>query len=186
MATQTLVTLDQFMDLPDQEGVWLRELDEGRVIEMSHPSVLHGAIQANVAHLLLSCVERTGTDFLVSQNADFLLGTNIVRCPDVFLLRRSAYAVMEKVRGGALRGAPDLAVEVVSPSDSAEDLDRKVHQYLHAGTTAVWVVYHETQHIMVHRRSGEILNITAGQTLEEPLVLPGERIPADAIFSVIA
>ena len=186
MATQTLLTVDQFLDLPDQEEVWLRELDEGRVIEMAHPSVLHGAIQVKVAQLLLNCVERTGADFLVSQIADFLVGTNSVRCPDVFLLRRSAYAAMERVRGGALRGAPDLAVEVVSRSDTAEDLDRKVHQYLNAGTTAVWVVYYETRHIMVYRRSGEILNITAGQTLEEPLVLPGERIPADAIFSVIA
>ena len=182
MATQTLMTYDQYMDLPDQEGV-IRELDEGRVIEMAHASFLHGAIQAMITHLLRSYLEETGADFAISQNTGFLLAPDIERAPDVCALRRSSHEAMETVRG-ALRGCPDLAVEVISDSDTASDIDRKVVQYLRAGATAVWVFYPETRNVLVRRRSGETRLLNSGQILEEPDLFPGLKIPVDRIFSV--
>ncbi|MBI3666324.1 MAG: Uma2 family endonuclease [Acidobacteria bacterium] len=183
MATQTLVTFDQFMDLPEQEGVD-RELDEGRVIEMPHPSFLHGAIQGRVFHFFTVYLERTGADFHASLNTGFRLGPETVRAPDVCLVRRSSYAAMEAVKG-ALLGFPDLAVEIVSPSDTAADMDRKIEQYLRAGAAAVWVFYPETRHVMIRRRSGETRIVTSGQTLEEPELLPGLSILVDHVFSGI-
>ncbi|HYM13121.1 MAG TPA: Uma2 family endonuclease [Bryobacterales bacterium] len=186
MATQTLQTLmtfEQYADLPEQEGVF-RELDEGRVIETSHRSLLHGAVQANVAHILGNHLDQTGADFILTQNAGFLLGPDTDRAPDVSLVRKSTLAGREVVKGGSLRGAPDLAVEVVSPTDMAEDLDRKTEQYLRAGTTAVWIVYPETKHVIIHRRSGEARRVGPGQSLEEPELLPGLRIAVDQIFAI--
>ena len=109
-----------------------------------------------------------------------------MRIPDVFLIRKPAARAAPVIRGGALAVAPDLAVEVVSPSDSASDLDRKVHQYLAAGTPLVWVVYPVTKNIMVYRKSGERLEFAVGQQVSDPELLPGLNIPVDEIFADLA
>ena len=177
MATATLLTFDQYLDLPEVDGV-RRELDEGRVIEMALASFLHGAIQGRVFYFLTIWQQQTGAAFHISQNAGFRVGRDTNRGPDVCAVRKSVLAAMEKTRG-AYVGAPDLAVEVISESDTAVDIDRKIRQYLEAGATAVWIIYPETRRVIVYRRSG----ISSPQVLEEPELLPDLRIPVEAIFA---
>lgn len=64
MATQTLMTCEQYADLPEQEGVSY-ELDEGRLIEMPQPNPLHGALQAHISRLIGNAIERMGADLIV-------------------------------------------------------------------------------------------------------------------------
>ncbi len=177
MATTTLVTFDQYLDLPEVDGA-RRELDEGRVIEMAHASALHGAVQGRVFHFATVWQSQTGADFYIFQDTEFRLGPDTSRAPDVCLVRKSAFPAMKKVRG-VYAGVPDLAVEVLSENDPTGDVDRKIRQYLNAGTTAVWAFHLEPRHVIVYRPSG----ITAPQVLEEPELLPGLRIPVDAIFA---
>jgi Uma2 family endonuclease len=178
--TQTLLSFEEFAALPEEEGVWL-ELDEGVVIEMPAASFPHGSIQANVAAELVAWRRRTGADIRVSLSAAFRLAPRTVRLPDVCLIRNSTYESMEKTRG-VLQGAPDLAVEVISPSNSARDLNRKVEQYLRAGAQAVWLLYDDTRYVIVHRQ-GEIRKYESGQVLEEPGLLPGFSVPVDELFA---
>ena len=182
MATQTLLTVEKFLELPDQEGL-IRELDEGRIIEMSAPSFSHAVIVTTIAYLLKVFVEKTASEFIVAQGSGFALAADTMRIPDVFLIRKPAARDAPVIRGGALAVAPDLAVEVVSPSDSAGDLDRKVHQYLAAGTPLVWVVYPVTKNIMVYRKSGERQEFAVSQQVSDPELLPGLNIPVDEIFA---
>jgi len=183
MATQTLVSFEQFAEIPEKEGVLYTELDEGVVIEMAHPSFAHGGVQGNVFAFLKT---HAGSDFLISQNAGFVLAPDVVRAPDVCLVRRAALEAMERVKGGSHRGAPDLAVEVVSESETARDLDRKVQQYLRSGATAVWALYPDTRYVTIYRRSGETLRVGPGQSFQEPELLPGVSIPVDDFFAGIA
>ena len=110
---------------------------------------------------------RTGADYYVLNNAGFLLETATVRIPDVSVVRKSSLASMERVRG-ALRGAPELAIEIVSEHEEAADLDLKIRQYLKAGAGAVWATYPKTRHVLVYRRSGETRDVGPEQFLEEP------------------
>lgn len=180
MTTQTLVSVEEFLDLPEREGARL-ELSEGRIVEMASASPLHCALQSRFSHWFEAWIDRTRADFYAFVNLGFVLETATVRLPDVSLVRKSSYASMERVRG-ALRGAPGLAIEVVSEHEEAEDLDLKIRQYLNAGATAVWAVYPKTRHVLAYRRSGETRDVGPGQTLEEPDVLPGLGIPVDELF----
>ena len=84
MATQTILTVEQYLGLPEQEGV-IRELDEGRIVEMSPTGFPHGIFVARIAYLLLRHVERTGAPYWVAEGPGFRLGPATVRIPDAFL-----------------------------------------------------------------------------------------------------
>ena len=180
MATQTLISVEEFLDLPEREGVRL-ELAEGQVIEMPAASPLHGALQSRFSYWFEAWISGTGADYYALSNTGFALETATVRIPDVSVIRKSSLASMERVRG-ALRGAPELAIEIVSPYENATDLDLKIRQYLNAGAVAVWAVYPKTRHVLIHRRSGEMWDAGPGQALEEA-DLVGLRIPVDTLFT---
>jgi Uma2 family endonuclease len=181
MTTQTLVSAEEFLDLPEREGVRL-ELSEGRIVEMASASPLHCALQSRFSHWFEAWIDQFRANFYAFVNLGFVLETATVRIPDVSLVRKSSFASMERVRG-VLRGAPELAIEVVSEHEEAADLDLKIRQYLNAGATAVWAVYPKTRHVLAYRRSGETRDVGPGQTLEEPDVLPGLQIPVDELFA---
>jgi len=79
------------------------------------------------------------------------------------------------------RGAPDLAVEVVS-SETAARLKTKIELYLEHGSKAVWVVYPEARLVEIHSASGQVTKFKQDQILEDPDVLPGFSTPVGAIF----
>ncbi len=180
MATQTLLTAEQFLELPEEEGI-IRELDEGRLVEMAPPNLTHGIMVSRVSTLLTRHVEKKGAGFWVVSGPGFQLATEILRIPDAFLIRKSAADSMDTSRGW-YEGVPDLVVEVVSPSDKASDLDRRVHQYLSAGASALWVFYPETRHVMVFHQNGRRLDLREGQDLTLPDLLPELRIEVSRIF----
>jgi len=78
--------------------------------------------------------------------------------------------------------SPDLAVEVVSPTDSAAHIQAKVQEYLEAGTRLVWVVYPRTQTVVVYRPSGEALVLGEEDMLTGEDVLPGFACRVGDIF----
>ena len=87
-----------------------------------------------------------------------------IRQPDVSVISR------ERIRATSadsyFEGAPELAVEIVSPSDSAEDLDSKIRQYLESGAEQVWILYPKsrTGHVFSAGAAPRIL--TEDQTLD--------------------
>jgi Uma2 family endonuclease len=79
------------------------------------------------------------------------------------------------------RGAPDLAIEVVSESESALDLRQKIQDYLDAGSKAVWAFYPKVRVIAVYDRTG-VKELRADQVLEAPEILPGFQAKVDEFF----
>lgn len=113
---------------------------------------------------------------------DFKLETSTVRIPDL------AFISGQRWRGvdphALLDFAPDLAVEVVSPSNNADDLALKVRQYLRAGSALVWVVYPESKMVYIFRpgERPEVREAEAGHSLDAPELLPGWSLPLRTHF----
>ena len=180
MATSTtLLSLAEFQDLPDN-GM-RNELSEGELIEMPPPKHLH----SQAAHAFLFRLYEAAkqyTQFSVRSEAAYLLSRNppTVRASDVSVLRT------ERVAGtpadGYIPGAPELAIEVISPSDTAEDLMHKIQQYLEAGATTVWAAYPKDGTIQVYRRGEPALTLGPGDRLEEPTLLPGWSAQVSEFF----
>ena len=177
MATATLLSVEEYLALPPKEGVSY-EYDEGRVIEVPSHSLENAEIQARTIGKFLEAMHG---DFIVAGPTGFWLTPQVERIPDVCVLGRDKAASME-VFHGSRRGAPDLAIEIVSPKESATELETKIGQYLAAGVTAVVLLYRESRHLWVCRAGGEARRLVAGEFLEIAELLPGLRIPIDDLF----
>ncbi len=84
---------------------------------------------------------------------------------------------------GHARIAPDLAVEVISPNESVKKLDKKIKDFLNAGVSLIWIVYPETQSVLVQRLDGTARRLQVGDFLDGEDVLPGFRLEVAALFS---
>jgi Uma2 family endonuclease len=182
MAATTLLTSDQFLAMPeefDQHGNRIKdELIGGEVVKMAFPSLPHDLIKNQINAVLLRSLDsrpELGLRSLVE------IGTHVsdydAFMPDVSVVQRSRLSDAR-----IFQGAPNLAIEVVSPSDTAKHLKRKVDAYLEGGAKSVWIVYPEARSVMVH--SGDsVRELKGDQPLTDPL-LPGFSTPVAAFFEL--
>jgi len=177
-----VTSLEAFLALPDQEGV-RREFDEGEVIEMGSPSRIHQILALTIGALLRACAKKSSEAWDAAVGIGFRLSSDAVRQPDVCIARKATLDAMEVVAGNYHVGAPELVVEVVSPTDAATDIHRKTHQYLDAGARSVWIVHTDDRHVMVFRSDRSIVEYRPGETITEPGLLPELSIQVNEIFA---
>jgi Uma2 family endonuclease len=179
MRTKTLLTADELEQMPDDDSVQI-ELDEGEAITMLPASMDHGDCESNIILLLGNYVKKHRLGRVLTGDTGFRLRDDTVRAPDVAFVRRER---VEAVRHrGFGRGAPDLAVEIFSPSDSVRHLMRKVKQYFAAGCHTVWIMYPERLEVNVLEASGADRLLQAGDLLEAPELLPGFSVLVAELF----
>ncbi|NJO82867.1 MAG: Uma2 family endonuclease [Blastochloris sp.] len=149
---------------------------------MSRPKPRHGAIAATLTVLIGSHVrsKTLGRIFIES-------GFVLARDPDVVRGPDFAFVAADRAPQGTqldeyLNGAPDLAVEVVSPNDIATDIRRLINLYFAAGARLVWIVYPEFMLVEVHRADNTISVLHVDDELDGEDVLPGFRTPVRALF----
>ncbi len=178
MGTKTLLTLEQFDQLPTPEGV-LYELNEGELVTMTKPMPRHNLVRDRISHILAHFAEgrKLGTVFL---ETEYQLSPETVRAPHVSLVPADRMRGIDLDR--RITGAPALAVEVVSPTDLALELARKVEQYLAAGARAVWVVYPNTREVHVFHAGGAASILGPEDRLEAPDLLPGFAVEVRQLF----
>ena len=167
------------------EGDVRRELVDGEVIEMPPAGGVHGKLLVRISRLLEEHVERLGSGEVVAGDVGFVLvfpqDPERVRAPDVAFIS-SARLPEGRLPPGFLQGAPDLAVEVLSPSDNPLQIQQKVRDYLEAGGRLVWLVAPEAKTVTVYRADGSARLLREQDVLDGEDVLPGLRIPLVEIF----
>lgn len=177
---QHLITAEEFSRLPGNER---QELVRGEIVEMMRPSKEHGKIAAKTATLLQKWVEQ-GAGGEVGVEAGFILAhdPDTVRGPDVYYVSNDRLAADDKANA-FWTVAPDLAVEVVSPSETADEVLEKISDYLAAGAPLVWVIYPRTRKVLVHTPGGMARTYGETDTIEHPDVLPGFSCKVADLFN---
>ena len=174
------MTAEEFWNLPDDGK--RRSLVRGEVVEEVRPGALHGVVVLRLGSRLERWSEG-GPGGTVGVESGFFLGRDpdTVRGPDVF------YVAPERVPDAGIpeafwNVAPDLAVEVVSPSEKVGDVREKVRDYLAAGTPLVWVVYPRTREVVVHTPDGLARTHEGEDVLEGFESLPGFACAVSDLF----
>ena len=159
------------------------ELVAGRVVRMTPTNPTHGRIEVNVAAALRHFVRTQNLGVVMAGEVGVFTTRNpdTVRAPDVLFLSHERDKRRER-RQGFLDVAPELAVEILSPTDRPDQVRRKVGEYLAAGVLQVWVVDPASRTVQVYRDRGERLTLAPGAVLTGGDVLPGFELPVDDIF----
>ncbi len=121
---------------------------------------------------------------IVGTEAGFVLdrGPDVVRAPDLYFVRA------ERLPGGRIPVqfydlVPDLAVEVISPSETAEGVQEKVRDYLAAGSNLVVLVYPRTRLLIAHAADGSSRTYREDEVFSDPTVLPGFSCRVAELFT---
>ena len=164
-------------------GEGKRELILGEVVELTPPGVRHGRIQARMARLLEEFVDRSRLGDFVTTESGYRLRSepDTVRAPDVAVVSAARVADYED-EIGYLPFAPDLAVEVVSPSDSFADVETKARMWLEHGTRMVWVVEPDSRRVLVYETGKDRRDLALDEVLETGDILPGFSVPVTRLF----
>lgn len=171
MGTTTKISFEDFQKLQGTaDEVTRYELDEGELIVTPSSTAWHNLVGLRLWRILAAFVAKHHSGMAVTE-AEFRLSTNTVRRPDVAFIAKEQLANVD-LHHTPLEGAPLLAVEIISPSNLAEDMKKKVRQYLAAGTQSVWLIYPALRIIEIHDHNG-IRGLTEQDTLEEAKLFPG-------------
>ena len=181
MTTGTkLITAEELWAMPNNAR---RELVRGEVRTMAPAGFEHGAVITNVAAPLAVYVKAKRLGVVLGAETGFVLKRN----PDVVRGADVAFVSASRLPPTGLptrywEGAPDLAVEVVSPGDTVDEVEEKVADYLEAGARMVWVVNPRRRTVIVHRPGAQPLVLRAGDVLDGDDVVPGFRLDVTDIF----
>ena len=186
MEVQKTISVDAFEDLmaqPEYAGRRM-ELIDGTLVEMSKTSLGHGQIVMRLGRIIGNYIEEHDLGYLTGADAGFILernpdGKDTMRGLDIaFIAKDRASSRLPFALG---QTAPDLAIEVMSPSNSVWDMRLKVRQLLKAGVKLVWIVHPDFQEVEAYT-SDSSTTYAGDDILSGGDVLPGFEIRVGEIF----
>jgi Uma2 family endonuclease len=169
------MTAEQLSALPNDH--MRHELVRGELRTMPPPGLEHGGFENGVGYRLSRWIDENPIGEVTVGEVGFRLG----RDPDTVRGADVAFIRAERLPGGELPkaffvGAPDLAVEIVSPGDTAAEVEEKVRDWLDGGAGAVWVVYPAGPRLMAHLAGGAARHYGPLDEVDGGDVLPGFRM----------
>ena len=181
MSTSTQITAKQLLARRNDGNRY--ELVQGELRMMSPSGNEHGAVTARLTWRLAKYVEENGRGTVFAAETGFLISRDpdTVRAPDIAFVSKDRLDAVGKVKG-YWPGAPDLAVEVTSPSDSFSDVEEKALGWLVAGSQIVWVVDPKQKNVTVYRNKDDIHVLGLDSDMEAGELLPGWRISISELF----
>ena len=183
MATiSQLMTAEDLLRMPDDGFCY--ELVKGELRKMAAAGYQHGRISMNISTPLDQHVRAHDLGTVYAAETGFTLASDpdTVRAPDVAFIRRERVAEVGDT-GGYWPGAPDLAVEVISPGDTYTEVQEKILEWLDAGTRMVIAVNPRRRVVTVYRSLADISILTENDTLDGGDVVPGWSMPVRDVFA---
>ncbi len=182
MAVETgKVTAEELLGMPDDGFRY--ELVRGELRQIPPAGSEHGQVTLEVGRALsdhvrasdLGAVFAAGTGFRIISDPD------TIRAPDAAFVRKERVDQLGRIKGYS-PGAPDLAVEVVSPSDTYREVIDKVYDWMDAGARMVLVVDPDRRVVTAYRSRKAVEVLTEEDVVDGGDVVPGWRMPVRDIF----
>jgi Uma2 family endonuclease len=180
-ATPQLMTAEELLKLPDDGFRY--ELVHGELRRMSPAGHRHGRLVLNITTPLDQYVraQNLGSVYAAETGFQLAVDPDTVRTADVAFVRQERVAAVGDTEG-YWPGAPNLAVEVVSPNDLYTEIEEKVIDWLDAGTEMVVIVNPRKRTVTVYRSRTAITLLTENDILDGADVVPGWRIAISELF----
>lgn len=176
----TPMTLEEYAGLAEPGDEYTSELVRGVVVREPRPGRSHGRVQTRIAGELDRWARDVGAE--VTTESGYVLSDDppTLRGPDVAVILDPGS--VRTATGGWIRGAPNLAVEVLSPADASTAVQRKTLDYLEAGARLVWIVDPIARAVTIYRPDGTARVLREDETLDGEDILEGFSLPLARLF----
>jgi Uma2 family endonuclease len=176
----SLMTGEELLHRPDLEPC---ELVNGRIVALSPTGRGHGTAEAKLTARLTTYAEATGGGEVMTGEVGIFIRRNpdTVRAADILFISNERLA--RCAPSGYLDVAPELVVEVFSPTDRWSEVMEKLGDYFSAGVDRVWVLVPNLRRILAYRSSTDFIQLDQGQILTDEELLPGFSVPVAELFA---
>lgn len=178
MATKAMLTIEDFLRLPESVGDRdvRYELVEGELITVAPAMLPHNLVRDNFVIALKPFVKGRKLGTVVAEQP-FHLSGDTIRVPDVAFVRSGREVATDQ----PIEGAPDLAIEVVSPSNTPREIAQRISDYFAGGCQRVWVAYFQEREVYIHGLAG-VTRRRGDDVLEDADLLPGFSAKVSELF----
>jgi Uma2 family endonuclease len=170
------ITEEEFLHLPDNGRKY--ELVDGELREVP-TTIEHDVIGANIVALLVP--HARGRGYVTISQAGYRIQSGNIRIPDVAYTRKERFPDGKPPKGFG-DFAPDLCIEIISPSEDRLDMTRKLKEYFASGAHLVWHIFPETLSAFVYTSASEYSRLEADDELEAADLLPGFKCKLGELF----
>jgi Uma2 family endonuclease len=178
-------TDEEFMALP-QDG-HRYEIVNGELVDMGNSGALHGYICSLLLAALASYVLPKKLGVILDSSTAFKMKNGNRRSPDISFFAKERLQGMTELPSGFLDGAPDLAVEVLSPGNTVEEIHDKLVDYFENGTRLAWIIHPSEHFVLVYRSAQEPDRLLKSvDSLDGEDVISGFVLPVTDLFQKLS
>lgn len=173
-------TDEEFMALPE-DGRY--ELVNGELVNMGNSGMEHGEIGSFLGGSLSLYVRSNKLGVICDSSTAFTMKTGNKRSPDVSFIAKERLQGVKRLPRGYFQGSPDLAVEILSPRNTVEEIHDKIVEYFENGTRLVWVINPQEYYVLVYHAPSPDIFLKVGDRLDGEDVVPGFSLPVAELFA---
>lgn len=163
------------------------EIVNGELIDMGNSGAKHGYVAIILSSALFTCVSTQKLGAMFDSSTAFKMKSGNKRSPDVSFIAKERLQGLEELPDGFLEGAPDLAVEILYPTNTVEEIYNKLVEYFENGSRLVWVVNPKEHYVLVYRSSQEPDRLLKSiDSLDGEDIVPGFSLPVADLFQKLA
>jgi Uma2 family endonuclease len=163
------------------------EIVNGELIDMGNSGAKHGYVCSVLMILLGGYVRLQKLGAMFDSSTAFKMKSGNKRSPDISFVAKERLQGLDDIPDGFLEGAPDLAVEILSPSNTVEEIHNKLVEYFENGSRLVWVINPKEKYVLVYRSSQEPDRLLKSiDSLDGEEIVPEFTLPIAELFQKLA
>ncbi len=174
----------EFMEI-NRDGRF--ELVNGELIDMGNSGAKHGYVAIILSAALFNCISKQKLGAMFDSSTAFKMKNGNKRSPDISFVGKERLQGLDDLPDGFLDGAPDLAVEILSPGNTVQEIHEKLVEYFENGTRLAWVLHPKEHYILVYRsaQQPECL-LKSIDSLDGEEIVPGFTLPVADLFQKLS
>ena len=170
----------EFMALPKDGHRY--ELIGGELADMGNSGMEHGGIGSFLGGLLAIHVRQCKLGIVCDSSTAFTLKSGNKRSPDVSFVAKNRLQGLKRPPRGFFQGSPDLAVEILSPNNTVEEIHEKIVEYFENDTCLVWVIHPDEKYVLVYHFPEPDRLLRPDDALDGEAIVPGFSVTVAELF----
>ena len=184
LANSKALTDEQFMALPEDSNCY--EYVDGELVIVANSGVEHGYLALTLGYFLTGFVRTHRLGVTCDSSTAFKMKTGNKRSPDLAFIAKERLQGLKRLPTGFFDGAPDLAVEIIFPNNTFEEIHNKLVEYFENGTRLVWVILPDEECVLVYRKPKPSKLLQLEDSLEGEDVVPNFNLPLSELFQELS